>query len=64
MSKPAELDYVKIRREEYTRLKKLQKYFEGFWGYLSHLQDIDEARKEVKQGKVISQEDLFQKFGV
>ena len=57
-------EYVKIRREEYTQLKKLKKNFEGFWKYLSYLGDIQEARQDIIQRKTITQEGLFKKFGV
>ena len=57
-------DYVRIPVEEYTRLKRLQEYFEGFWNYFEHLQDIKNARDDIKAKKVISQEEFFKKLGV
>jgi len=57
-------NYVKIPREEYSKLKKLQKNFEAFWNYLKHLRDIEEAREDVKSGKIISQEKLFKQAGL
>jgi len=57
-------NYVKISREEYAQLKKLQKYFEAFWGYLTHLHDIREARRDVRDGRIMPQEKLFKKLGL
>jgi len=54
---------VLIPKAEYLRLKKLDEYFRGFWLYLENLMDIREAREEIKQKKVISQEKLFKQLG-
>ena len=64
MNKTSSPRYVKIPKDEYIRLKKLQNHFDGFWGYMSRLRDIEEARDDLKQGKTVSQEELFKKFGV
>ena len=56
-------DKVFIPRTEYFRLKKLEERFKDFWIYLEHLMDIREAREEVKQKKIISQEKLFKQLG-
>ena len=64
MNRPAASNYVKIPREEYSELKKLQKNFEAFWNYLKHLRDIEESREDVKKGKIISQEKLFKQAGL
>ena len=56
-------DSVYIRRSEYLRLKKLDKRFADFFAYIEYLADIREARKEVKLGKIISQEKLFKQLG-
>ena len=56
-------DSVYIPRSEYLRLKKLDKRFADFFAYIEHLADIREARKEVKLGKIVSQEKLFKEFG-
>ncbi|MBI4117265.1 MAG: hypothetical protein HY451_01075 [Parcubacteria group bacterium] len=64
MNRLAASNYVKIPREEYFKLKKLQKNFEAFWSYLKHLRDIEEAREDVKKGKTISQEKLFKQAGL
>ncbi len=62
MNKTSLSNYVKIRREEYLWLKKLQKNFETFWNYLRHLRDIEEARQDVKKGRTIPQEKLFKRM--
>ncbi|MBU3965026.1 hypothetical protein KKG29_03180 [Patescibacteria group bacterium] len=54
---------VSIPRAEYIRLKKLDERFGDFWIYLEHLVDIREAREDVGQKKVISQEKLFKQLG-
>lgn len=59
MNRSMTSNYVKIPREEYSNLKKLQKNFESFWNYLKYLKDIEGAREDVKKGKTISQEKLF-----
>ena len=56
--------YIKIKRDEYVHLKKLQKKFELFWDYVMHLKDIEIARNEVKAGKTITQEQLFRRLGL
>ncbi|MEK7481783.1 MAG: hypothetical protein AAB607_00235 [Patescibacteria group bacterium] len=54
---------VSISKTEYRRLKKIDEHFKDFLAYLEHLMDIREAREEVKQKKVISQEKLFKQLG-
>jgi len=56
-------NYIRISKEEYIKLKELQKHFEAFWKYITHLQDIKEAREDIKAGRTISQEQLFRKLG-
>ena len=55
---------IAIKKEEYDRLKKLERTFKGVFGYFLHLQDIEEARKEVRTKKTISQKKLFEKLGL
>ena len=55
---------VSVNKDEYERLKKLDRYFKDFLGYLDYLNDIREARNEVEQGKVVSQEKLFKELGL
>ncbi len=54
---------VSISQKEYMRLKGLDKLFSNFLIYLEHITDIREARKEVKDKKVIKQEKLFKQLG-
>jgi len=56
-------DNVAIPKNEYLRLKKLDKRFKDLLSYFEHLSGIREAREEVKQGKMISQEKLFKQLG-
>ena len=44
--------------------KEIDKRFNSFWTYLKNSTEIKEARKEIKQKKVISQEKLFKKLGL
>lgn len=55
---------VSIAKTEYLRLKKLDRHFRGFFAYLENMADIREARKEVKQKKIVSQEKLFEQLGL
>ena len=57
-------NYIRIPKEEYAKLKKLQKHFGFFLNYFEHLQDIKKAREEIKAGKTISQEKLFKELGL
>lgn len=54
---------ISIPKQEYLRLKNLEKRFQDFWNYLEYLMEIREARKEIEEGKVISQEELFKALG-
>lgn len=60
----AEKEKVSIPKAEYLHLKELDKHFKGFWAYLKNLTETKEAREEIKQKKVISQEKLFKKLGL
>ena len=55
---------ISIPKAEYLHLKELDKHFKGFWAYLKNLAEIQEARKEISQKKVISQDKLFKKLGL
>lgn len=55
-------NYIRISKEEYLKLKQLQKHFEIFWKYLTHLQGIKEAREDIESGRTIPQEELFRKL--
>jgi plasmid maintenance system antidote protein VapI len=63
MSNTSTKDKISILKAEYYRLKKLDERFRDFWLYLENLIDIREARKEVKQKKIIPQEKLFKQLG-
>ncbi len=64
MNKTSSKNYIKIRRDEYLRLKKLQERFESFLNYFMHLKDIKEARQDIKMGNIIIQEKFFKKMGL
>lgn len=64
MNKTSSKNYIKIRRDEYLLLKELQKRFELFLNYSMHIRDIYEARRDVKMGNIIPQEQLFKKMGL
>jgi len=53
-----------IPKAEYSRLKKIDERFSDFWAYFKNLMDIRDAREEIRQKKVISQEKLFRQFGL
>ena len=52
-----------ISKQEYFKLKNLEKRFQTFWNYIQHLIDVREARKEIEEGKIIPQEELFENLG-
>lgn len=54
---------ISIPKIEYLRLKNLDRRFNDFLDYFENIAETREARKEVKSGKVISQEKLFKRFG-
>lgn len=53
-----------IEKGEYLHLKKLDKRIGGFVAYIDHLIDIKNARREIQENKIISQEKLFRKLGL
>lgn len=55
---------IRISKSEYARLKKIQKYFEKFWAYFEHLQDIKKSRDDIKARRVTSQKKLFKDLGI
>jgi hypothetical protein len=55
---------ITIKKEEYTRLKKLDKSFGKLFDYFVYLYDIAEARKQIKGKKTITQEKLFKQLGL
>ena len=64
MAKIATQKYIRVPREDYMRLKGLQKHFGAFWNYIEHIRDIKEARQQVRAKKTIAQEDLFRELGL
>ena len=64
MLKTATKRYIRVPKEEYARLKQLQKRFESFLAYAAHVQSIREARKDIRAGRTIPQEQLFKKLGL
>mgnify|MGYP001561023584 CR=1 FL=1 len=55
---------ITVKKEEYLRLKKLEKSFGKLFNYFRHLYEISEARKEIKEKRIISQDKLFKKLGL
>lgn len=54
---------ISIPKNEYLRLKNLDRRLKDFLDYFENIAETREARKEVKSGKVISQEKLLKRFG-
>ncbi len=63
MTNIATKNKISISKTEYLRLKKLDERFRDFWEYVENLMDIREAREEVRQKKIIPQEELFKHLG-
>lgn len=61
--KSAQLN-IKVPKNEYIRLKKLDKQFGAFLSYAFHLLDIEKSREEVRVGRLISQTALFKRLKV
>lgn len=55
---------VTVPKKEYVRLKSLETRFGELLDYLESALETKQARKEVAQKKVISQEKLFKKLGL
>ena len=55
---------VFISKAEYFRLKKLDKQFGKLLNYLEDALNVRAARQEIKNKKVISQDNLFRKLGI
>ena len=64
LQKTAVKKYVHVRKEEYMKLKQLQRYFGAFLNYFEHTRSIANAREDIKTKRVISQEKLFKKLGI
>ena len=55
---------IAIPTTEYNYLKKIEQSLELFFGSFSHLKEIEQARKEIKQKKYLSQDIVFKKLGL
>ena len=55
---------VTISKKEYKRLKSLEHKFQGIISYAKEVESINEAREDIKKGKVVEQKDLFDKLGL
>ena len=55
---------VIIPKREYLRLKNLDERFGALLAYFEHLTEIKQARREVKQKKVMTQEKVFRALGL
>lgn len=64
MAKVMTQKYIRVPREDYLRLKQLQKHFGAFWNYIEHIRDIKEARQEIRAKKTVAQESLFEELGL
>ena len=59
MARTTNQGLINISKEEYARLKALERRFGVFWKYIQHLKDIEEARRDIGSRKTILQEELF-----
>ncbi|MBI2631159.1 hypothetical protein HYW73_03030 [Candidatus Nomurabacteria bacterium] len=57
-------DTIVIPTAEYNYLKKIENSFEQFFSSFSYLKEIEQARKEIKQKKYLSQNLVFKKLGL
>ena len=57
-------DTILIPINEYNYLKKIEDSFEKFFSSFKYLKEIEEARKEIKQKKYLSQKIVFKKLGL
>ncbi len=64
MNGTATKEYVRVRKDEYRHLKKLQRYVDPLLGYLEHVRNIRIAREDVVAGRTVTQEQLFRKLGM
>lgn len=55
---------IAISTVEYNYLKKIEQSFRNFFGFFTHLKEIEKSRKEIKEKKYIPQEILFKKLGL
>ncbi|PIQ68348.1 MAG: hypothetical protein COV91_04580 [Candidatus Taylorbacteria bacterium CG11_big_fil_rev_8_21_14_0_20_46_11] len=62
--KSSETNKVKVSKDEYLRLKRVDRQFGAFLSYAAHLLDIGKAREDVSAGRVVSQEALFRRLRI
>lgn len=55
---------IAIPTTEYNYLKRIEHSFERFFSSFSHLKEIEQARREIKQKKYLSQDVVFRKLGL
>jgi len=55
---------VLVSQSEYARLKEIEKQFGKFLAYIRHGEQIKIARDEIKDGKIVAQEKLFEALGL
>ena len=56
-------NYVRVPREEYVYLSALKRDFQKLVNYMREIQDTEEARQDIKAGRVKSQEQVFKELG-
>ena len=55
---------LEITRDEYQRLKELDRKFGHFLHFAEHANDIRESRDDLKLGKGVGQNELFKRLGL
>ena len=55
---------ISVKKEEYSRLKKLDKSFGKLFDYFAQLSEVVDSRKQIKEKKTTSQEKLFKRLGL
>lgn len=58
------METVTLKKEEYSRLRKLDKSFGGLFDYFVYLYEVADSRRQVKEKRVVPQEKLFKKLGL
>lgn len=64
MNRRATKEMVLVPRREFLRLKRVDRRFRVLLTYVRHLKDIRAARRDVRAGRVISQDRLFRSLGI
>lgn len=55
---------VILKKEEYSRLRKLDKSFGRLFDYFVYLYEVADSRRQAKEKKIIPQEKLYKKLGL